>query len=79
MTEMNKKLTIMVCGYAGTGKTLVARYIEEFLASKGLIVDRIPDDDEAMWDDSMNDAKLADLSETLEVVVYLLFKLLVVK
>ena len=66
---MNKKLTIMVCGLAGTGKTLVAKYIEEFLASKGLEVDRILDDDEAFWDDEMNEAKLADLSEGLEVVV----------
>ena len=66
---MKKKLTIMVCGYTGTGKTLVAKYIEEFLASKGLNVDRITDDDESFWDDGLNEAKLTDLSENLEVVV----------
>lgn len=65
----NKNLTIVVCGKAGTGKTLIAKYIEEFLASKGLEVDRIPDDDEMNWDDDMNEAKLNDLSEDLEIVV----------
>lgn len=65
--QMNKKLTIMVCGYSTDSRTLVARYIEELLISKGLSVDRIPDNGEAMLDDY--EAKSKKLPENLEVVI----------
>jgi dephospho-CoA kinase len=66
---MNKKITIVVTGATGTGKSLISRYIEEFLASKGLMVDRILEDDDDCWDDSMNEAKLLDLKDDLEIVI----------
>jgi hypothetical protein len=60
----------MVCGFCGTGKTLVARQVEEFLAAKGYEVDRVPDDDEVSWNTSQKKLKTDALQDSgLEIVV----------
>lgn len=71
MKKRTKRLTIMVCGFAGTGKTLVARKIEELLAAEGIPCDRIPDDDEDFgWDEETCKKKLkALLDGGFEIVV----------
>jgi hypothetical protein len=67
----NKQLTVLVCGHAGTGKTLLAKTIEESLSAAGFEVDRIIDDSEpCCWssEDVSNQTKNL-ISEGLEITV----------
>jgi type II secretory pathway predicted ATPase ExeA len=68
--HQQKRLTVIIYGFSGTGKTLVARQIEEFLVNKGYECDRVPDDDEMSWNISQEQQKTDDLQEGgLEILI----------
>jgi hypothetical protein len=71
MKKRTKRLTVMVAGFAGSGKTTLARKIEELLVEEGISVDRIPDDDEECdWSGESCKKKLKALIDGgFEVVV----------
>ena len=69
--DKKKRLTVIVCGFCGTGKSVIARKIEEALLKAKVDVDRIPDDDENMgWTEEDIQKKVDSLIDSdLEVVV----------
>lgn len=68
----NKSLTIKVCGLAGTGKTLIAKYLEQFLIEKGVDVGVTFDECDGFcdWDGELCEETLEGMiDDGLEVMI----------